>query len=55
MTARGIVYLLSRKDEVVNAFETYKAEVETQLNKKIKIIRSDRRGEYEFPFEEICT
>ena len=36
----------------MNAFETYKAEVETQLNKKIKIIRSDRGGEYEFPFEE---
>ena len=49
------VYLFSSKDEVVNAFKTYKAEVETQLNKKIKIIRSDRGGEYEFPFEEICT
>ena len=49
------VYLLSSKDEVVNTFKSYKAEVETQLNKKIKIIRSDRGGEYEFPFEEICT
>ena len=49
------VYLLSSKDEAVNAFKTYKAEVETPLNKKIKIIRSDRGGEYEFPFEEICT
>ena len=49
------VYFLSSKDEAVNAFKTYKAEVETQLNKKIKIIRSDRGGEYEFPFEEICT
>ena len=39
----------------MNAFKTYKAEVETQLNKKIKIIRSDRGGEYEFSFEEICT
>ena len=49
------VYLLSSKDKAVNAFKSYKAEVETQLNKKIKIIRSDRGGEYEFPFEEICT
>ena len=49
------VYLLSSKDEAMNAFKSYKAEVETQLNKKIKIIRSDRGGEYEFPFEEICT
>ena len=29
------VYLLSSKDEAVNAFKSYKAEVETQLNKKI--------------------
>ena len=29
----------------------YKAEVENQLNKKIKILRSDRGGEYESPFE----
>ncbi|XP_048133213.1 uncharacterized protein LOC115733258 [Rhodamnia argentea] len=43
------------KDEAINAFRTYKSEVETQLNKKIKMIRSDRGGEYEFPFEEICS
>ena len=57
MIARGIVMfnLLGSKDEAVNAFKIYKAEVETQLNKKIKIIRSDRGGEYEFPFQEICT
>ena len=30
------VYLLSSKDEAVNVFKTYKAEVETQLNKKLK-------------------
>ena len=39
----------------MNDFKSYKAKVETQLKKKIKIIRSDRGGEYEFPFEEICT
>ena len=27
-------------------FKIYKAEVENQLNRKIKIIRSDRSGEY---------
>ena len=47
--------LVSSKDEAVNAFKSYKAEVKTQLNKKIKIIRSDGGGEYEFPFEEIYT
>ena len=46
------VYLLSSKDEAVNAFKTYKAEVETQLNKKIKIIRSDRGGEYKIHFRK---
>ena len=40
------VYLIKRKDEAFDVFLTYKAEVENQLNKKIKRIRSDRGGEY---------
>ena len=48
------VYLLNSKDEAIDAFKQYKIEVENQLNKKIKMIRSDRCGEYEFPFQEIC-
>ncbi|CAN4106031.1 unnamed protein product [Withania somnifera] len=48
------VYSLSSKDEAVESFRQYKIEVETRLNKKIKAIRSDRGGEYESPFEEIC-
>ena len=32
----------------------YKNEVENQLNKKIKVLRSDRGGEYESPFGEFC-
>ena len=35
------VYLLKSKDEVLN-----KAEVENQLDRKIKRLRSDRGGEY---------
>ncbi|GKA36304.1 pol polyprotein [Tanacetum coccineum] len=35
------------KCEALNMFKTYKAEVENQLDKKIKILRSDRGGEYE--------
>ena len=46
------VYLLNSKDETIDAFKKYKIEVENQLNKKIKMIRSDRGGEYEFPFQE---
>ena len=40
------VYLLRNKDEVFDIFLIYKVEVENQLNKKIKRIRSDRGGEY---------
>jgi transposase InsO family protein len=40
------VYLLKTKDEDLNCFKTYKAEVENQLEKKIKHFRSDRGGEY---------
>ena len=49
------VYLLKHKDEAFNAFKVYKAEVENQLGKKIKTLRSDRGGEY-FPndFTAFC-
>ena len=49
------VYLLRSKDEAFEMFKQYKAEVESQLNKKIKTLRSDRGGEYESPFEEFCV
>jgi transposase InsO family protein len=42
------VYLLKTKDEVLNCFKIYKAEVEIQLEKKIKKIRYDQGGEYLF-------
>ena len=48
------VYLLNSKDEAIDAFRKYKTEVENQLEKKIKMIRSDRGGEYESPFPKIC-
>jgi transposase InsO family protein len=40
------IYLSKTKDETVNYFKTYKAEVRNQLEKKIKRFRSDRDGEY---------
>jgi transposase InsO family protein len=40
------VYLLKTKEYTLNCFKTYKAEVENQLEKKIKCFRSDRGGEY---------
>src|SRR5438132_6908191 len=40
------VYLLKTKDEALDYFKMYKAEVENQLDRKIKRLRSDRGGEY---------
>jgi transposase InsO family protein len=40
------VYLLKSKDEALYYFKTYKVEVENQLERKIKRLRSDRGGEY---------
>ena len=49
------VYLLKSKDKVIEKFVLYKNEVENQLNKKIKVIRSGRGGEYESPFVDVCA
>jgi transposase InsO family protein len=40
------LYLIKTKDETLNCFKIYKAEVENQLERKIKWIRSDKGGEY---------
>ncbi|RYE20620.1 MAG: hypothetical protein EOP45_10745 [Sphingobacteriaceae bacterium] len=40
------LYLLRSKDEALDAFKVFKAEVEKQCGKQIKIVRSDRGGEY---------
>jgi len=42
----GHVYLMRHKSESFEMFKTFKNEVENQLGKKIKAIRSDRGGEY---------
>ncbi|GJY97242.1 putative RNA-directed DNA polymerase [Tanacetum coccineum] len=42
----GYVYLLKHKHEVFETFKVFKSEVENQLGKTIKAIRSDRGGEY---------
>nr|GEU86808.1 retrotransposon protein, putative, Ty1-copia subclass [Tanacetum cinerariifolium] len=42
----GYVFLLKHKHEVFETFKVFKAEVELQLGKKIKALRSDRGGEY---------
>ena len=40
------VYLLKSKDKTLHYFKTYKGEVENQLERKIKRLRSDLGGEY---------
>lgn len=40
------VYYLKSKDEAITAFRKFKAMVETQYSRKIKVFRSDRGGEY---------
>ena len=50
------VYLLNTKDEALHYFKIYKAEVENQLEKKIKRVRSDRDGEYfSNEFDSFCA
>ncbi|KAJ9562492.1 hypothetical protein OSB04_007652 [Centaurea solstitialis] len=40
------LYLINEKSDSLDMFKTFKAEVENQLSCKIKIVRSDRGGEY---------
>ncbi|GJU48250.1 retrotransposon protein, putative, ty1-copia subclass [Tanacetum coccineum] len=42
----GYVYLLKHKHEVFETFKVFKNEVENQLGKTIKALRSDQDGEY---------
>ncbi|GJR09447.1 pol polyprotein [Tanacetum coccineum] len=43
------------KNEAIDKFGLYKTEVENQLGRKIKVVRSDRGGEYVSPFIELCA
>ena len=47
------IYLLRSKDEAFDMFLSYKTEVENQLDRKIKRIRSDRGDEY-IPSNDYC-
>nr|GEU31627.1 peroxidase 9 [Tanacetum cinerariifolium] len=39
----------------IDKFVLYKTEVENQLGQKIKVVRSDRRGEYVYSFADRCV
>ena len=42
----GYLYLIHEKSQSLDVFKSYKAEVENQLGKKSKVVKSDRGGEY---------
>ena len=49
------VYLMRNKDQAFDMFKVYKSEVENQKDKKIKVLRSDRGGEYfSMEFSSFC-
>ena len=49
------VYMLKSKDEAVEAFVKFKAQVENNCSDKIKVLRSDRGGEFlNGIFQRIC-
>ncbi|KAI5344589.1 hypothetical protein L3X38_012466 [Prunus dulcis] len=48
----GYIYLIKEKSSALDKFKIYKAEVENQLNLKIKVVRSDRGGEYYGRYDE---
>ena len=49
------VYLFMTKDEAFQKFKEYKLVMENQKNRKIKILHSDRGGEYfTIEFDNFC-
>jgi hypothetical protein len=42
----GYIYLIKERSEALDKFKIFKAEVKNQYDIKIKIVRSDRVGEY---------
>ena len=42
----GYLYLIHEKSQSLDVFKNFKTEVENQLSKKIKVVKSDCGGEY---------
>ena len=49
----GYVYLMHEKSQAIDIFEMFITKVERQLDKKIKIVRSDRGSEYYGRYDEL--
>ena len=51
-----VVFLLHEKSEALEAYKVYKIEVENQLDRKIKVVRSNKDGEYYGRYDEsVCN
>ena len=49
------IYFLKKKSKVFDRFKEFKALVENQTEKKIKVLRTDNGGEFcSKEFEELC-
>ncbi|MBY3556030.1 DDE-type integrase/transposase/recombinase, partial [Modestobacter lapidis] len=48
------IYFLKRKSEVINKFREFKALVENQFDRRIKVLRTDNGKEYE-PVDKFCA
>ena len=46
------MYLIHEKSQAVDILEVYITEVKRQLDRKVKIVRSDRGGEYYGKYDE---
>ena len=54
-TRFGHIFLISHKHEAISCFKSYMSLVENQLDRKIKVLRTDRGGEYlSTQFKELC-
>ena len=42
----GHLYLIHEKSQSLDVFKSYKIEVENQLGKKFKVVKSNRGGDY---------
>lgn len=45
---KSLIYFMKAKDEVFKKFREFKALVENQVGKKIKVLRSNNEEEYTF-------
>ena len=48
-------YTLKTKDQVLDVFKHFQANIERETGRQLKCVRSDNGGEYIGPFDQYCT